>query len=119
MWIFEVLAGLLGGAGFPGAGPNLGRNLSPAQNVASGVGTVALPILGFVVVLLAGLWQHPLIALVLLPASFIVLSVALSARLGNESSWTARVALECAIASVICCAGASLLGAIAGFYRDF
>jgi hypothetical protein len=119
MWILDLLAGLFGGAGVPGGATSVGRNLSPAQNLAGGVGAVALPVLGFVLVLFAGLWQHPVIALVLLPAAFVVLSVALSARVGNDSSWTLRVALECAIASVISCGAATFLGALAGFYRDF
>jgi hypothetical protein len=118
MWILDLLAGFFG-AGVPSAGSPFDKNLTPEQNVTSGVGTVALPILGFILVLFVGLWEHPMISLVLLPGAFVLFTSALSARLGNEASWTFKVALLTAFSSLIASGVALLIGGLVGFYREF
>jgi len=118
MFILDLIAGLLGGT-VPGrlrAGPQ--RRLSPGESWAYGVGTVVLPLIGFIVVLF-WLWRKPMVAVALLPIVFTMLAGLLSARLGNEGSWTLRVVLLTAISVWISCAVALFLGALAGFYSDF
>ncbi len=118
MWILDLLAGFFG-AGVPGATLSFERDLSPSQSLTNAVGTILLPVLGFVLVAFLGIWRHPGVSLLILPGALVAATAALSATLDRDSTWTLRVTLLTAIACWVSCGAAFLLGVFLGFFHEF
>jgi hypothetical protein len=114
MDIFDLLAA----APFdlPGMGS---RDRDPRENAVAGISLVGFPLVDFSVVLFAGVYSRPTLALLVLPLLFAaacaVLSRALRISLGAALKTTVGCALLCLLASIF----ASFLGAIASFYSGF
>ena len=83
--------------GLPGP-PN--RERSPGELLAVVIAYFVLPLLGFVVVLFAGMWQQPVIAMVGFPIAFAGASV-----------------VVCALLNL--CGVAFLLGVVGSFFSGF
>jgi hypothetical protein len=95
------------------------RDGSPAETLTGAVGTGLLPILGFVLVLFAGVWKHPMIALVVLPLAFAGTSLLLSRLLQTSTGWTVALTLWCAVLSALAGGTALVLATFASFFSGF
>jgi hypothetical protein len=92
---------------------------TPEQSLTAAVGLGLLPVLLFVVVLFAGLWRHPVVALGVLPLAFAVATGALGRVLATGTGWTLAVALGCAVVSALAGGIALMLAAFASFFSGF
>jgi hypothetical protein len=119
MWVVELLAGLLGGTTVGDNGPHIGGKNTSEQNIVMAIGEVALPILGFVLVVWGGLLEHPNIGLVWLPLAFTGITTLLAMRLVGDATWTVKATLLCALAAWLCCASGYLVAGFFSFYSTF
>jgi hypothetical protein len=71
------------------------------------------------VALFGGLWQHPVTAVVALPAVSAALSLCLCRLSRMSIRWTLGVVAGCVTFCLIATACAVLMGAIASFYSGF
>jgi hypothetical protein len=99
--------------------PSTSRRRSRNENVSGVVGLVVLPAATFAAVLFGALYEHPPVALVVVPAVATLVCVLVCRALGTSGRWTAKVAVGCALSCLLCSFVASLLGAIASFYSGF
>ena len=102
--------------GLPGP-PN--RERSPGELLAAVIAYFVLPLLGFVVVLFAGMWQQPVIAMVGFPIAFAGASVVVCALLNLSTAVSLWMGLACALSTFIVCGVAFLLGVVGSFFSGF
>jgi hypothetical protein len=95
------------------------RKRSRNENISGFVGLTVAPAAAFMLVLFGGLYEHPPVALVVVPAALTLGSIGMCRALATTGGWTAKVAVGCALLCLLCSLGASLLGAIASFYSGF
>jgi hypothetical protein len=95
------------------------RPRSASENLSGLLGLVVLPCADFALVLFAGVWSGPVIALFVLPAAFALLTFALSRVLGTSVGWTLKVTLGCAIYSFIASGGAFMLALFTSLWAGF
>jgi hypothetical protein len=117
MFVFDLLAGMLVG-GLPSSPPGRRGPEDAAEQITGIVGTVALPAIGFCLVLFAGL-VDPLIALILLPAACLAIAICLCLLLQTSTAWTLRVALGSLMFSFVFCGAGWLMAVFFGFFRAF
>jgi multidrug efflux pump subunit AcrB len=91
----------------------------PAENLSGAVGLGLFPVLAFLLVLLAGVWKHPMVALVVLPLAFAGASLALSRVLQTSTGWTVGLTLGCAVLSAMAGGIALVLATFASFFSGF
>ena len=90
-----------------------------ASRLAAVIAYFVLPLLGFVVVLFAGMWQQPVIAMVGFPIAFAGASVVVCALLNLSTAVTLLTGLACWLSSFILCGVAFLLGVVGSFFSGF
>jgi hypothetical protein len=110
--MFDLLAASFVG----GRGP--GKNATPAEQLAAGLATLIFPAVLFCVVLFAGLWRHPAVAL-MLGAGFTVASFVIARLLSQRLRFVITTTLGGALFNVIAGGAALLFAGIADFYRTF
>jgi hypothetical protein len=99
--------------------PSSSRKRSRTENVSGFIGWAVLPAAAFVLVLFAGLYEHPPVSLVVVPAGATLVSILVCRALGTSGAWTAKVAIGCALSCLLFSFVASVLGAILSFYSGF
>ena len=119
MWVLELIAGLLGGATAGDNGPHIGGSNTREQNIVMATGELALPILGFVLIVWGGLLEHPNFSLIWMPAAFTATTALLAVLLVGDAVWTLKATLLAGLAAWLCCASAYLFAAFVGFYSTF
>lgn len=101
---------------FPGE-PSKGR--SAGENVTGALGTLVFPLANFALVLIAGLWKHPILAVFGMPAIFTAATFMLGRALGASTRWTVQACFGCALACFVAGGIAFLMGVLASFYSGF
>jgi hypothetical protein len=119
MWVIELLAGFFGGTTVGDTGPHIGGQNTREQNIVMAIGEIALPVLGFVLIMWGGLLEHPNVSLVWMPAAFTGITALLAVWLVGDAAWTVEATLLAGLASWMCCASAYLFAAFIGFYHTF
>lgn len=77
------------------------------------------PVVGFAIVLFAGVWTDFTLALFGLPICFATISALICMRLRLETAVTLRVILGCLAMCFVASGVGVLLGILVGFYSDF
>jgi hypothetical protein len=103
----------------PGMPGENSRERSPGHQLASGVGSVLLPIVNFVVVLFAEFAHDGTIALVAMPIVSALLVYVLGRRLSVGVGWAILLAMFCAVFCFMANACALLLAGLGQFYSHF
>jgi hypothetical protein len=102
--------------GLPGE-PSRGRTTE--ENITGAVGLGVLPAIDFLIVLLANLYEHPFVAMLLLPAVFTLATVLLCKRLETSTGWTVTAGLGCSLLCLVASGAAFLLGLFFSFFSAF
>lgn len=95
------------------------RERSMAENVTGAVGLGVAPVVDFIIVLSADLYEHSTIALLLLPAAFTLATFLLCRRLQVSTAWTVVVSLSCAGLCFAASGTAFLIGIFFSFFSGF
>ena len=95
------------------------RERSPGELLAAVIAYFVLPLLGFVLVLFAGMWQQPVSAMVGFPIAFAGASVLVCALLNLSTVVTLWMGLACALLTFIVSGIAFLLGVFGSFFSGF
>jgi hypothetical protein len=103
----------------PGMPGDNARDRSPGHQLATGVGSVVLPTINFVVVLFAGFAQDGTIALVAMPIASGTLLFLLARSVSVGLGWAIVLAIYCAVFCFMANLGALLLAALGQFYSTF
>jgi hypothetical protein len=96
-----------------------GGDRSPGELLAGVIAYFVLPLLAFVLVLFAGLWAYPVIAMVALPIAFAGVSVLVCALVDLPTPTTLVTGLACALSTFIVSGIAFLLGVVGSFFSGF
>src|SRR3982751_4663122 len=99
--------------------PGDSRERPPEHQVASGVGSVLLPAVNFLVVLLAGFAHSAMVAFVALPVVSAAILYFLARRLSVGVAWSMALAMFCAVFCFIGNGIAFFLAALADFFHTF
>jgi hypothetical protein len=99
--------------------PGDSRERSTEHQFASGVGSVLLPIINFVIVLVAAFAHDATIALALMPGLSALVLFVLARRLSVDVAWSLVLAGFCAVFCFVANVCALFLAAMMQFYRDF
>jgi hypothetical protein len=99
--------------------PGDSRERPAGHQFASGVASVLLPAINFVVVLFAGFAQDGTIAFVVMPAVSAAILYVLSRRLSVGVAWALVLAMCCAAFCFVANGCALLLAGLAGFFNAF
>jgi hypothetical protein len=102
----------------PGLPGEHSADRTPAQRLGTGVATVLLPAINFMLVLLAGFAAHAKVALVAMPLISASLVFLLARRLAISAAWALALAIACAAFCLIGNAGALFLVGLAHLFRD-
>jgi hypothetical protein len=103
----------------PGMPGENARDRSPGHRLASGVGSVLLPLINFVVVLFAGFAHDGTIALVAMPGISGALLFLLARYVSVGAGWAAVLAMFCAVFCFMANICALLVAALGQFYSSF
>jgi hypothetical protein len=95
------------------------RERSLQENIAGAVGLMIFPVLDFVIVLLARLYETPIVAGAVLPGAFASMSLILCGFLRVSRGWTIVVALGCLFLCLTASMAAMLLGVFVSIYSAF
>ena len=95
------------------------RERSTAENVTGAVGLGFAPVIDFMTVLFAGLWEQSTIALLLLPAAFTLATFLLCRRLQVSTGWTAVVTVSCAALCFTASGVAVVMGTFFSLFSGF
>jgi hypothetical protein len=99
--------------------PGDSRERSAGHQFASGVGSVLLPIINFVIVLVAAFAHDGTIALLLMPGISALALFLLARRVSVDVAWSLVLAAFCAVFCFVANVCALFLAAMMQFYRDF
>jgi hypothetical protein len=108
--IFDLFATL----DVPGTRPRDRR-----ETAAAAIGALAFPLLDFAIVLFAGAYTRPVLALVVLPVLFTAASAMVCRLLQLSGAATLRTTLACVVMCFLASAAGFLLGVISSFYSGF
>jgi hypothetical protein len=103
----------------PGMPGENARDRPPGLELASGVGSVLLPLVNFVVVLFAAFAHDATIALVAMPGVSGALLFVLARQVSVGVGWAAVLAMFCAVFCFMANTCALLLAALGQFYSHF
>jgi hypothetical protein len=92
---------------------------SVAENVVGAVGVGVAPVIDFIIVLSANLWEQSTIALFVLPAAFALGTLLLCRSLQVSTASTVMVTLGCAAMCFVASGAAFLLGIFFSFFSEF
>jgi hypothetical protein len=99
--------------------PGDSQERPPGHRLASGVGSVLLPAVNFMVVLLAGFAHNATVAFVVLPVISGAILYVLARWLSVGAAWAVALAMFCAAFCFVANGIAFLFVGLAGFYHDF
>ena len=103
----------------PPGGPGDSRDRSPSHQLASGVATVLLPTIDFVVVLVAGFAHDGTVALVVIPLLSSAFLFVLARLVSVGVAWSLVLAFYCAAFCFVASGCALFLAAIGQFFHTF
>jgi hypothetical protein len=100
----------------PGAAP---RSRDPRENAVAAIAMLGFPLADFSIVLFAGAYTRPLLALIVLPLLFAVAALLLARALKVSAGPTLKITVLCVIVCFLASVFGLFLGGIASLYSGF
>jgi hypothetical protein len=95
------------------------RRQTPEENLTGALGLIVFPAIDFLIVLFGNLYEHSLVAMVVLPATFTLATFLLCRRVETSTAWTVSTTLGCALLCLVTSGVAFLMGLFFSFFSAF